>query len=723
MLEKPVHRLLPRARVAPALSAVLLSAALTGAGVPAAHAAHAAATQETVQQFTDQGFPAAGTRVANEQTSPTEDKPQSKLWRAQGSWWALVRSASGPVTVHHLVDHAWVDTGTVVDSRATSTADVLSVGGTVYVASRTIDGAIQVSKLAYASGGYSVTSGPTQVATGGSESVTIARDSGGRLWLTYTQGSQVWVARTGTAGNSWTAPFLVPGADTSVGADDISAITAFDGHIGVLWSDQVDQAVRFAVHVDGDDDATWTTQTPLSGTRIADDHLNLKTLSATDGRVFAAVKTSLGDDPSDPRTSAGILVLTRSASGSWSSTPASTVADRLTRPQLVIDSSDSTMHLFMTTEAGGAVYEKTSPMSSPSFASGTGTPVVAVSGALINNATTSKDPVTSSTGIVVLASDEKNTLRYYHAEIGLGGGAAPLPSRLQGDDRYGTAAAISAAAFPDGAGDVVVASGESFPDALSAAPLAHALGGPVLLVRAGSVPAAVTAELSRLHATHVVVVGGTGAVSSTVEAALRSDVGNVERLQGDDRYGTAQAVAAAVRTAESSSGAAPEVVVASGEQFADALAGGAYAAAKGAPLLLTRAASVPAPTAAALGSLRPKAVTLLGGTGAVGTGVEGQLGTSTGAPVTRLQGSDRYGTAAAVSEHLAPTADVVLLASGASFPDAVAGAALGLPLELTGPACLPAATAASLGRLGEPALVALGGQGAVSDAAAGGRSC
>src|SRR5688572_29363022 len=47
--------------------------------------------------------------------APTEDKPQSKLWYNDGSWWALMRVTAG-VTIHRLgTDHKWVNTGTVVD--------------------------------------------------------------------------------------------------------------------------------------------------------------------------------------------------------------------------------------------------------------------------------------------------------------------------------------------------------------------------------------------------------------------------------------------------------------------------------------------------------------------------------------------------------------------------------------------------------------------------------
>ena len=101
-----------RADLAPAAPLTgALSLAVRGPGT-----ARAAGTEPVTYQGAT--FPTAG-------PAPTEDKPQSKLWFADGSWWALMRSSSGPITIHRLVDHAWRNTGTVVDDRAASSGDAL----------------------------------------------------------------------------------------------------------------------------------------------------------------------------------------------------------------------------------------------------------------------------------------------------------------------------------------------------------------------------------------------------------------------------------------------------------------------------------------------------------------------------------------------------------------------------------------------------------------------
>jgi putative cell wall-binding protein len=89
--------------------------------------------------------------------------------------------------------------------------------------------------------------------------------------------------------------------------------------------------------------------------------------------------------------------------------------------------------------------------------------------------------------------------------------------RQSGIDRYATAVAISVANHRAGTAEVVyIATGNSFPDALAAAPIAGRQRGPVLLVSSTSLPSSVANELKRLSPNRVVIVGGTSAVSDKV---------------------------------------------------------------------------------------------------------------------------------------------------------------------------------------------------------------
>ena len=152
--------------------------------------------------------------------------------------------------------------------------------------------------------------------------------------------------------------------------------------------------------------------------------------------------------------------------------------------------------------------------------------------------------------------------------------------RVSGRTRYATAAAISARLASDGA-RVFLASGEGFPDALSAAGVASALGAPVLLTTAGELPEETAAALD--GETDVTVVGGRGAVSDVVLAEVDGLARTVTRLSGPDRYATSAAVARQALT----DGANPAVTwIATGRDFPDGLVAGAAAGRDNGLLLL-----------------------------------------------------------------------------------------------------------------------------------------
>jgi len=245
-------------------------------------------------------------------TAATADKPQSKVWYNDGFWWALMVTPGGTVNIYQLnrSTHAWADTGTVVDSRGNSTGDALWTGGKLYIASRTggTSGAVKVYKFSYSTSTKKYSADPAFTTKtfpgGGTESATIDKDSTGALWVTFTRGSAVYVSNTTNAAQTtWSSPFRIAGADTSVATDDISAVIAFEGKIGVLWSDQPSNAMRFAYHVDGAPNTAWTLETVLSGTGIADDHINIKSMVGDSaGRIYAAVRLRKPSPPTRSST-------------------------------------------------------------------------------------------------------------------------------------------------------------------------------------------------------------------------------------------------------------------------------------------------------------------------------------------------------------------------------------------------------------------------------------
>ncbi|MDA3936371.1 MAG: cell wall-binding repeat-containing protein, partial [Actinomycetota bacterium] len=117
--------------------------------------------------------------------------------------------------------------------------------------------------------------------------------------------------------------------------------------------------------------------------------------------------------------------------------------------------------------------------------------------------------------------------------------AGPI-GRSAGLSRYSTAIITSRLHFTS-SNTVVLATGENYPDALSAASLAGAYKCPILLTPKDVLPASVKDEIDRLGATQIVIVGGYSAVSQELEESLGTYA--VRRISGPTRYATSQAIA------------------------------------------------------------------------------------------------------------------------------------------------------------------------------------
>ncbi|MDP2400668.1 MAG: cell wall-binding repeat-containing protein, partial [Actinomycetota bacterium] len=164
-------------------------------------------------------------------------------------------------------------------------------------------------------------------------------------------------------------------------------------------------------------------------------------------------------------------------------------------------------------------------------------------------------------------------------------------TRIGGADRYETSSMI-ADKIVDVAGEselAFIARGDLFADALTAAPVAYAHGAPVLLVKPGELPNLTIDVIRSVGVTRAVIVGGTTAVSSAVENGI-SALADTERISGKNRFDT---------SAQFSDWAADEgfasfayTGIATGNDFADALSGGAAVGRRGGILLLTPSATL-----------------------------------------------------------------------------------------------------------------------------------
>ncbi|MFK4728475.1 cell wall-binding repeat-containing protein [Agromyces mediolanus] len=295
-------------------------------------------------------------------------------------------------------------------------------------------------------------------------------------------------------------------------------------------------------------------------------------------------------------------------------------------------------------------------------------------------------------------------------------------TRLAGASRYDTAISVSKRYAP-GVPAVFVATGTNFPDALSAAAAAALLGGPLLLTTPTELPGAVAAEIARLAPERIYVVGGTGAVSNGVMRTLKG-IAPTQRLEGSGRYETGRAIVSELFAS------ADTVFLATGASFPDALAATGAAGAQQAPVLLVpgTAKSLDSATLSVIAGLGASEVVLVGGTAVVSSGIESQLSRG-GLQVTRYGGASRYDTAAAINVAFFPrgATDTMFLATGANFPDALAGAALagrlGAPLFVTTAGCVPDSVRSAVVGLGAAKQVIMGGAAVVSAAAASNSGC
>jgi len=158
--------------------------------------------------------------------------------------------------------------------------------------------------------------------------------------------------------------------------------------------------------------------------------------------------------------------------------------------------------------------------------------------------------------------------------------------RIAGVDRYDTAAKVAVRAYPQ-ADTVFLASGQNYPDALSAGPAASYAKAPVLLTDPTTLPARTATALAALGAKNVVVIGGEAAVSAVVLAELEGKGYAVRRVAGDNRYSTAVEVAKAFFPGPKMGYVAP------GDSFTAALAASSPASKQEAPLLLKARSCAP----------------------------------------------------------------------------------------------------------------------------------
>lgn len=318
---------------------------------------------------------------------------------------------------------------------------------------------------------------------------------------------------------------------------------------------------------------------------------------------------------------------------------------------------------------------------------------------------------------------------------GLGMAASPVGAteattseRLAGIDRYTTAIDVSQEVFTT-SDDVVLARGDVYADALAGNGVAGAVDAPILLTQSNSLDPRTAAEIERLGAGTVYIMGGTEAISQAVEDALAADH-TVVRIEGVTRIETAVDAAEFIAGTTGGIGETDTdqttAILVNGYNFPDAVSASPAAYNLEIPVMLTTSNELSDATAAALQSAGIERVLIVGGTDAVSAAVEAEVD-AMGITTDRYAGINRYLTATDFATDFlmaelgwdGPEFD---LATGEKFPDALTGGphagTIEAPILLTMTETLSDATEAFLTTncAAFDEQFVLGGTAAVSDA-------
>jgi putative cell wall-binding protein len=233
-----------------------------------------------------------------------------------------------------------------------------------------------------------------------------------------------------------------------------------------------------------------------------------------------------------------------------------------------------------------------------------------------------------------------------------------------GADRYATAVTISKLGFPEGAAALVLVAGDDYREAISAAPLAAAYGGPTLLVPPDGLRSDLSDEIRRLKPAQIFLLGVARPRTVTRQLEDLLEDSQVTDLTGDNAYETAEQVAAQVKA---KLGSISRVVIVPSDGFVEALALAPLAAAEGWPILLaSENDDLPRATERALANLAVDSALVVGTTAQVDLG-----------NVETLAGADSFETAASVVRYAVNQGMSfahTTIATGDAFPDALVAA-------------------------------------------------
>lgn len=236
-------------------------------------------------------------------------------------------------------------------------------------------------------------------------------------------------------------------------------------------------------------------------------------------------------------------------------------------------------------------------------------------------------------------------------------------ARISGADRYETSSKIALDGWTQ-SDYAVLASGEDYPDALCATPLAGKYNSPLLLTEKLSLTKVTKDTIEKLKVKNIFIIGGKAVISSSIENQLTTLGIKVTRLAGDTRYETAIKVAEQL-------GNVSQITVVTGEDYADALSIAPIAVIKKMPIILVGKSNIPIVVKEYISNNSISKTYVIG----KGTSIIDEDGLPN---VTEINGIDKYSRNIAIITAFKSSLNFssIYLATGENFADALSGSVL-----------------------------------------------
>lgn len=251
-------------------------------------------------------------------------------------------------------------------------------------------------------------------------------------------------------------------------------------------------------------------------------------------------------------------------------------------------------------------------------------------------------------------------------------------NRIYGENRYKTSINISKNFSNDKVDNVIIASGNNFPDALAGSVLLKKLNAPILLVDKDIEGSRDSIEYIQGHLSTngtIYILGGNASVSESYVNYIKSlGYNNVVRLGGKNRFDTNNSIVNFMNIEKGT-----PIVIANAYGFADALSVSSVAGSKGYPILMSDSRKLSEQIKEQIRNIQPSQVYLIGGQGSLSDNIISEvkdLVQSLDNNIVRIGGNSRYDTSLEICKYFNLNSETAVIANGQNFPDALSGSTL-----------------------------------------------